>query len=207
MECWLAGIDMQFSAVILAGGESKRMGRAKAWLEHEGKSLLRLGVDKIRALGIEEVFISGRAGEDYAALKCPVLFDLEPGFGPLGGIERGLYQCSSPLLLVLAVDLPQMSVPFLQNLLTRCDRLTGVVPKLHQQLEPLAAIYPKRCQALVTAAIARSRWAARDFAGAARQERAVHTFSVAPADERCFANWNYPADLPPGPDSIRSCPK
>lgn len=198
---------MQLSAVILAGGESKRMGRPKAWLEHEGRSLLRLGVDKIRALGVEEVFISGRAGEDYAALKCPVLFDLEPGFGPLGGIERGLHQCSSPLLLVLAVDLPQMSVPFLQNLLRRCDRLTGVVPKLHQQLEPLAAIYPKRCHALAATAVARSRWAVRDFAEAARHERAVHTFSVATADEKCFANWNYPTDLRPGPASMRSCPK
>ena len=198
---------MELSAVILAGGESRRMGRAKARLEFEGKSLLQLGVEKTRALGIKEVFISGRAGEDYGALKCPVLFDLEPGFGPLGGIERGLYECSSPLLLVLAVDLPQMSVPFLQNLLARCDRLTGAVPKLHQQLEPLAAIYPKRCHTFAAAAIARSRWAVRDFAEAARQERAVRTFSVMTADERCFANWNYPADLPPGPDSIHSCPQ
>lgn len=198
---------MQLSAVILAGGESKRMGRDKAWVKHGGKSLLRLAVDKVRALGVEDVCISGRAGEDYAALKCPVLFDLEPGFGPLGSIERALYQCSSPLLLVLAVDLPQMSVSFLQNLLTRCDRLTGAVPKLYQQLEPLAAVYPKRCHALAAAAIARSRWAVRDFAEAARQERAVRTFSVATADEKCFANWNYPADLPPGPDSIRSCPQ
>lgn len=197
---------MELSAVILAGGESKRMGRAKAWLEYEGKSLLQLGVEKARALGSKEVFVSGRAGEDYAALKCPVLFDLEPGFGPLGGIERGLQQCHTPLLLVLAVDLPQMSVSFLQNLLARCDRLTGIVPKLHQQLEPLAAIYPKRCLTLAAAAIARSRWAVRDFAEAARQERAVRTFSVAPADEKYFANWNYPADLPSSVDSIRSCP-
>ena len=39
----------------------------------------------------------------------PVLFDLEPSFGPLGGIERVLHECQAPLLLVLAVDVPGMT--------------------------------------------------------------------------------------------------
>ncbi len=95
---------MQCSAVILAGGESKRMGGDKAWVESGGRPLVQLAVEKVRELGIKEIFTSGRAGEDYSALKCAVLFDLEPGFGPLGGIERGLHECASPLLLVLAVD-------------------------------------------------------------------------------------------------------
>jgi molybdopterin-guanine dinucleotide biosynthesis protein A len=102
------------------------MGHDKAWVEFGGKPLVQLAVEKVRELGIEEIFISGRAGEDYAALKCPVLFDLEPGFGPLGGIERGLCVCSSPLLLVLAVDLPQMSPALLARMQNNCDRLTGM---------------------------------------------------------------------------------
>ena len=186
---------MDVAAVILAGGESRRMGRDKAWITLDGVPLLPLAVAKVRALGVEEIMISGRAGEDYSALRCPVLFDLAPGFGQLGGIERALHQCASPLLLVLAVDMPRMSVGYLQNLVSHCDPRTGVVPRLHHQLEPLAAIYPKRCHALAAAAIRHSCWAARDFAKAAQRERAVRTLPVAPAEEQNFLNWNGPADV------------
>lgn len=189
---------MQLSAVILAGGESKRMGRDKAWVEFSGRPLIAHAVDKIAALGVREIFISGRAGQDFSAWKCPVLFDLEPGFGPLGGIERALHECQSPLLLVLAVDLPGMTPEFLLKLTARCDRLTGVIPKLDGELEPLAAIYPKRCHALAFSAIARSRHAAREFATACLHEQAVRSFSVSAGDAKCFANCNRPDDLAGG---------
>jgi molybdenum cofactor guanylyltransferase len=192
---------MELSAVILAGGESTRMGRDKAWVESGGKPLIQLAVEKVRELGIAEIFLSGRPGKDYSALKCPVLFDREPGFGPLGGIERGLHASAAPLVLVLAVDLPQMNSTFLRKIVARCDRLTGAVPQLEDSLEPLAAIYPKRCHALAAAAIAHSQPAARDFASACLQARAVRTFPVSSADAPCFANWNHPADVVGGNQS------
>src|SRR5512137_817213 len=136
---------MNVSAVILAGGESRRMGRAKAWLEVEGEPLIVRAVAAARALGVEEVFISARRGQDYSSLGCPVLVDQARSCGPLGGIERGLGASASPLLLVLAVDLPHMTIPFLRKLVARCGASTGLVPKLKGQLEPLAGIYPKRC--------------------------------------------------------------
>lgn len=187
---------LNLSAVILAGGASRRMGRDKAWVEFEGRPLIQLAVDKVRALGVEEIFVSGRAGPDYSALKCPVLFDLEPGFGPLGGIERALHECSAPLLMVLAVDMPLITIPFLQKMLARCDRLTGAVPKLKGELEPLAAVYPKRCHVIAWDCVVKSRHAVRDFAAACRREQAVRTLRVTRADSACFSNWNSSADLP-----------
>lgn len=195
MARFIAKVDMELSAVILAGGESRRMGRDKAWMEFGGKALVELAVEKARQLGIKEIFISGRAGADYSALKCPVLFDLEPGFGPTGGIERGLHECSSPLLLVLAVDHPRMSLKLLRRMGKICDRLTGVVPKLNGQFEPLAAIYPKRCHTFAFAALAKSQPAARDFASACLRERAVRVYSVASHEASEFLNWNRPGDL------------
>src|SRR5262245_36649817 len=140
---------MNFSAVILAGGRSRRMGRDKAWLEVEGQPLLVRQVRIVRALNPAEIFISGRAGENYSALNCPVLLDREPGFGPLGGIERALQTAGSPLVLVLAVDLPYMTTDFLRKLCGECEGDIGAVPQLNGQFEPLAAIYPKRCHALI----------------------------------------------------------
>jgi len=187
--------ELALSAVILAGGASSRMGRDKAWVESAGKPLIQLAVEKVRELGIQEIFISGRADGDYRALHLPVLFDLEPGFGPLGGIERGLRHCSQPLLLVLAVDLPHMSVAFLRKLVTQCDRLTGAVPRLRGELDPLAAVYPKRCHAFAFSAITKAQLAAHDFVTACVREHAVRLFSVSPADTPCFVNCNTPADV------------
>ena len=104
------------SAVVLAGGQSRRIGCDQAWIDWDGRPLIALALSKIRQLGIAEIFVSGRSEGDYAALGCPVLFDLEPDLGPLGGIERGLCHCSAPLLLVLAVDLPRLTPALLEKL-------------------------------------------------------------------------------------------
>jgi molybdenum cofactor guanylyltransferase len=189
--------NLPVSAVVLAGGASSRMGRDKAWLELDGIPLVRLAVEKIRSVGIAEIFISGREDGDYSALNCPVLRDLEPGFGPLGGIERALHACTSPLLLVLAVDMPHLTPAWLCQLIRHCDPLTGALPKLAGHLEPLAAIYPKRCHAYAYDAVIKSRHTVRDFAAACQREHAVRILTVSEADAGCFANWNTPADLAP----------
>jgi len=183
------------SAVILAGGRSLRMGRDKAWLPVDGRPLLARQIALVQELRPAQTFISGRADVDYSALGCPVLHDLEAGLGPLGGIERALHACETDLLLVLAVDLAAMTSAFLGWLAARSDRQTGAGPKRAGNLEPLAAIYPKRCHALAYDALARSRYAARDFAAACLKERALSEFAVTAADDGCFANWNRPADL------------
>jgi molybdopterin-guanine dinucleotide biosynthesis protein A len=186
---------VNLSAIILAGGESRRMGRDKAWVEWNGRPLIAAAVDNARQLGITEIFISGRPDADYSALDCPVLLDLEPGLGPLSGIERGLHYCTSPLLLVLAVDLPRITSAFLRALAARCNRLTGVVPLRQGRLEPLAAIYPKRCHAFAFDRLTRGSRAAHEFAGDCLRERAARRWRVPASEAPCFANWNSPADL------------
>jgi molybdopterin-guanine dinucleotide biosynthesis protein A len=230
---------MNFSAVILAGGRSRRMGRDKAWLEVDGQPLLARALAVLREAGPREVFISSRADRGDAALGCPVLLDREPDLGPLGGIERALQAAASPLVLVLAVDLPYMTGGFLRKLLagiscttreTPSDRsrrrkeadafsiapipppyvggyetceicgpdardaLIGVVPELNGELEPLVAVYPRRCHRIASDLLADGRRAARDFAEACLRERAVRTLPVEPADARYFENWNTLAD-------------
>ena len=200
---------MNLSAVILAGGESRRMGRDKAWVEVEGQPLIARAVSTVRDSGINEIYISGRAGTDYSALGCSVLLDRGPGAGPLSGIERALESTQAPLTLVLAVDLPRMTAAVLRKLAEGCDPLTGVIPKLRGQLEPLAAIYPKRCLLIVRDCLLHCRLAARDFAEACRFYRAVKTFAVPRGDMCCFENWNSPSDMAdskPRSDNVRQQP-
>jgi molybdopterin-guanine dinucleotide biosynthesis protein A len=189
----MRGINL--SAVILAGGQSSRMGRDKAWVEFDGQPLIHRALDAVRSSGITEIFVSGRAGTDYSILRCPVLLDLESGLGPLSGIERALDTTEASLMLVLAVDLPRMTAGFLQGLVGHCEPLTGVIPKLKERLEPLAAVYPKRCRFIARDCLLKRRLAARDFAEACLRERAVRTFVVPRADRSCFDNWNSPSDI------------
>lgn len=171
------------------------MGRDKAWLEWNGRPLLAWAVDKAHAIGIDEVFISGRPGVDYSAFDYPVLLDREPHLGPLSGIERGLDACASPLLLVLAVDLPRLTTAWLRRLVAGCDSLTGVVPRLHGELEPLVAIYPKRCHVFALEGVLHGRRAVQDFARACLRERAVRILRMPNSAATAFANCNHPADL------------
>ena len=186
---------MNMSAVILAGGQSRRMGQDKAWVEFDGQPLITRALSTVRSSGITEVFVSGRAGADYSVLGCPVLLDREAGLGPLAGIERALEATTASLMLVLAVDLPRMTAAFLRKLADRCDPLTGVIPKLGGRLEPLGAIYPRRCRDIARDCLLRGQRAARDFAEVCLRERTVKTFEVPPDDVRCFDNWNSPSDI------------
>ncbi len=186
---------MKLSGVILAGGESRRMGSDKAWLNLNGQPLIACAVATLRQLGLQQVLISGRPDQDYAALGCPVLLDRQPSFGPLGGIERALAVATSSLLLVLAVDLPRMTPEFLRKLAGTCNDSTGAVPFLGNRVEPLAAIYPKRSHSLLLDLIERAQYAACEFAQACERAGFVHTYSVPASDAVCFANWNSKEDV------------
>ena len=188
---------MRFSAVILAGGKSSRMGRDKALLEVDGHPLLARQIRLARESGADEVFISGRVDSDYSAFGVHVLRDNFQNAGPLAGIETALGKSSSPLLLVLAVDMPKMSAEFLRLLATHCTKIAGAIPRVNGDIEPLAAFYPKNA-AGIAAALLVAETGARSVTHFA--ERCVAagfaTFVDLPdSDTRFFVNWNSPADV------------
>jgi len=189
---------MSFSALILAGGRSSRMGCDKAWLEIEGRPLIERQLALVRAAGAVEVFISGRAAPDFAALGCRVLEDTFREAGPLAGIERGLAATTSPRLLVLAVDLPRMELGFLQRLTAACTDHCGVVSERRGGLEPLVAVYPKSAHARAVQQLEAGRNAVREFAEICEAAGELRRLPVAAAVESLFLNWNTPGDLPGG---------
>ena len=181
---------MNFSAVILAGGQSRRMGRDKAWLPVNGQPLLLRQIDLVRQLTPLEIFISGREDTDYSLLPCPVLHDRFAGAGPLAGIERALDAASAPLVLVLAVDLPNMSASFLRRLAGSCTDGRGVIPRLNSSMEPLVAFYPKCAKSLAEVQLRNSRYAATAFAERCVQTGLASFYDLPTADAGVFFNWN-----------------
>jgi molybdopterin-guanine dinucleotide biosynthesis protein A len=195
---------MNFSAVILAGGQSSRMGRDKATVELGGQTLLARQIALARNVGATEFFVSGRVGMEYGVTTARILTDRFANAGPLAGIERALAEMSTAHLLVLAVDMPRLTAELLQKLAQVCGIECGAVPQIRSRIEPLAAFYPRRAHDLAARMLTeeRSNSAQRtpgptDFA---RQGVAAGLLRLVPlsgAEAELFANVNSPADLPP----------
>jgi molybdopterin-guanine dinucleotide biosynthesis protein A len=186
---------MNFSAVILAGGQSQRMGRDKAWLLLEGTSLLARQIHLVRKLGPTEIFISGRAGTDYGSLDCSVLHDRFEAAGPLAGIERALDTTAAPLLLVLAVDMPRMNFSQLQLLIAQCTEDCGRVSRVRNRIEPLASVYPRAALSLATGLLEEGRNAVTHFAERCVELKLAAFIDLPEEHASRFENWNTPADM------------
>ncbi|ALS97999.1 molybdenum cofactor guanylyltransferase [Lacimicrobium alkaliphilum] len=101
---------MKLSAVILAGGQSSRMGVDKARLVLAGQSLLEHCVERIKVSGCDRIRIS-RNQPGY-------LQDRFENAGPLGGIEAATHQLpAGELLLVVPVDMPLLGPELLSELI------------------------------------------------------------------------------------------
>ncbi|HZL12786.1 MAG TPA: molybdenum cofactor guanylyltransferase [Verrucomicrobiae bacterium] len=184
---------MNFSAVILAGGKSSRMGRDKAFLKIGGQTLLARQIQLARELGAAEIFISGRAETNYSEFNCRVLQDKFPDAGPLAGIERALTECSSPLVLVLAVDMPNMNADLLRRLASCCAGSVGAIPRIGD-IEPLAAIYPVAARSLAATFLDENSNTVKTFAERCVEAGLASFVDLAPRDAEFFANWNSLAD-------------
>jgi len=197
-------MPMNFSAVILAGGKSSRMGRDKAWLEVDGEALLSRQVKLVRQWGAGEIFISGRPETNYSAFGCPVLSDKFADAGPLAGIERALAAATSSLLLVLAVDLPALKLQFLQWLIADCRANLGTIPRLNGRLEPLVAVYPKAAHFLAESSLAAGQNAVGMFATHCVESGLAQFKEIPAAEAACLTNWNYLADLATGLPGVQT---
>jgi molybdopterin-guanine dinucleotide biosynthesis protein A len=195
---------MNFSAVILAGGQSSRMGRDKATVELGGQTLLARQLALARGAGATELFISGRVGFDYGVTAVRLLTDRFINAGPLAGIERALAEMSTAHLLVLAVDMPCLTAELLQKLAQACGKEYGAVPEIRGRIEPLVAFYPRHMHDIAVKMLtdARSNSNHRtpgptDFARCGVTAGILRAVALSEAEADLFANVNTPADLPP----------
>ncbi len=133
---------LTFSAVLLAGGESRRMGRDKATIEFEGELLWKRQLELLQALSPQQLFVSARAKPEWLPPNVELLLDDPPSRGPLSGLTKALVAMRTTHLIALAVDMPFMTVGELGHLLALAPDGCGIVPLVGQTAEPLAAIYP-----------------------------------------------------------------
>lgn len=134
------------TAIILVGGKSRRMGANKAFLTLKGKTFLERQIDILTGI-FDNVIISANLPQEYEIFNIPVIVDIYPEKGPLGGIYTGLINSKSFYTFILACDMPFVEKDLITHLVnyTKSEEYDVVIPRNGKQLEPLHAIYSTNC--------------------------------------------------------------
>lgn len=187
---------MTFAALLLAGGESRRMGRDKATIEFESEPLWQRQLRILRTLQPEQIFVSARTAPSWLPTDVELLIDDPPSRGPLSGLAKALAASRSTHVIALAVDMPFMTTAQMRILCRLAGENCGIVPLIGERAEPVAAIYPRESALDFVAALAGHDFSiqrlVRELAAAGK----VRLFPVSPKDEYFYRSVNAPEDLP-----------
>ena len=131
----------ELSGIVLAGGASRRMGRKKAALTLLGKTFLQWQVEKLQALGIQDIMVSCPDRLEWPGIRT--VPDVLPGRGPLGGLHACLGAAHCSRCLVISVDVPLVPVSGLAHL-CRAHTSGATVLRHGGRQEPLIAVYDSK---------------------------------------------------------------
>lgn len=178
-----------WTGVVLAGGKSSRMGRDKALIEIDGRSLLDRALDTLEPL-VDDLLVIGDPIK-YGHVGPFVIGDDIPGKGPIGGIVTAMRYASNDNLLVLACDMPYIDRKLLELLKKELGNFTdAVVPRHGDRVEPLCAAYHRRCERAFRQAMERGELKVQDVLRHVR----TNFIPIEDGADR-FRNLNTPDDL------------
>jgi molybdopterin-guanine dinucleotide biosynthesis protein A len=181
------------SLLILAGGNSRRMGRDKATLAAGGRTLVEHLAERLSPV-VDEVLVSvGRTTPVLGAF--PLVVDRFPGLGPLAGIHAGLLAARQPLVWVVACDLPDVEPALGPLLRQHASGVDAVVPRVGGEPEGACALYRRELAAQVETNLRQGRRSIKELLAAIN----VHFLSadqVRAVDPglHSFQNLNTPAE-------------
>ncbi len=151
------------TAAVLAGGRSRRMGRDKALLTIDGVPLLQRTIATTDSLCVRGLIVSNNPAA-HGRFAWPTVPDRFPETGPLGGLATALFHSTTPYVLLLACDMPNLSTPLLRYIIDRqSDAFQAVIPDSPHGLQPLCALYNRSILLQAEAAIRQQRLSMRAF--------------------------------------------
>jgi molybdopterin-guanine dinucleotide biosynthesis protein A len=153
-------IPQMLTVCIQAGGQSSRMGEDKALKTFLGRPLIQRVVERLSSIA-DELIVTTNRPDDYTFLKLPLVSDLKPGRGALGGLYTAIASASNPIVAVVACDMPFASATLLEAA-TRLmveERADVVIAKSGEGFEPLHAVYRRAtCLSAIEAALEADQW-------------------------------------------------
>ena len=170
------------------------MGRNKALLPFRGKALVELQRDRLAPL-FERVVVAAADPEPYRPFGIEVVPDLLPERSALTGVHAILSAARTPHAFVVAVDLLFLNPRLVEWLLARRKRWDVLVPESDGKVEPLHALYSRRCLAPIEDAARRGAWKVDGFYPSVRTRvEPVRTQDWLVEGRSPFFNANTPAE-------------
>jgi molybdopterin-guanine dinucleotide biosynthesis protein A len=153
-------VKQAITVVIQAGGMSSRMGEDKALKSFLGRPLIQRVIDRVMPIADELIVTTNRPAE-YEFLNLRLVPDLKPGRGALGGLYTAIASATSPLVAVVACDMPFASPMLFEGALKLMveEEADVVIAKTDEGYEPLHALYRREtCLPAIESAISADQW-------------------------------------------------
>ena len=184
------------TCVVLAGGESRRMGENKAFVILDDKPIIAHTLARLSQLEPTETLIITRIPSQYAHFDARIIEDEGTGLGPLNGICSALKYCTTEYIFVVGCDMPFIDAGWIRWIYGQRSNHDAVMPHFDGYPQSLHAFYHRRCLESFTEQLNNNNF---------RMEHALakintHFVRPAPPHEKdlsanTFFNINTPEDL------------
>jgi len=180
---------MDATLVVLAGGDSRRMGRPKAWIEVGDTVLLRYVVERLAPAFSEVVVSFGEPEQMEQLVPYRVVFDRKRGAGPLAGLEAGLIAARHDVLFAVACDMPYVTQTTAQLAVAAARNSDAAIARHDGLFEPVCGAYRKTALPAIVGALDAGNYTAHDVA------QSLDVTWLEGLDSAEFESLNTPADL------------
>ncbi len=158
------------------------MGVDKARLRLGTGTVLERVIEAATPMGLPLCLICASSSEEtdertqwLHSFDVPIIPDLRPNRGPLGGLHTALSSSSADRLLLLACDLPFLTTPFLSYILSMQGTADVALPQDEHGLHPLCAVYTGSCLQGLGKCLEESRLSLIDFVRSVNHQPLAHT--------------------------------
>lgn len=194
------------TSIILAGGKNLRLGRNKALEIIGGKKLIRRVFEKLELLSDEIIIVTSWETVDTEFnSEAEVVADIFPMKGPLGGIYTGLMKSHNSINIVVACDMPFLNTGLLRYMVDESGGYDVTVPRMDEgMIEPLHAVYAKRCLEVIDERLDDNRLNIHGFFNSVKV-RYIEKEECLKLDPELlsFFNINYQSDLDRAAEIVR----
>lgn len=163
----MPGPTTKMAAIILAGGSSIRMGENKAFLQIDGIPIITRICNLLRNL-FEEIIIVTNQKDLFEGYHSKIYSDLIPDKGALGGLYTGIFFSTFQYSFCVACDMPFLNGNLIQFLIRNLKDEDAIVPRTADGLQPLHALYSKKCLGPMKDVIEQGKHRITDFYGLVR---------------------------------------
>lgn len=136
--------DIMMDALILAGGENKRLPFVKGFIEIKSRRIIEFHINLLDTI-FDRIMISTNNPELFFYLGVPMVGDVMKSRGPMTGILSGLVASEAPEIFVIACDMPFINAELIKYIMNKWTiRWDVAVPVYDKKPQPLFGIYSKR---------------------------------------------------------------